>query len=160
SVTLAVRTADTALRSALSDPDTFDRACRLLPGPDLFFNDEAPPLEPIGDVRPMAGLLNRRRSFVDDAGRPLVVGFHALGAAGTGTNPRYGRGCSLAAVQAVAIADALAEHPDDPAARSATSEACNKAEVEPWFDNAVMMERFGAAPAGSGAVGGGGGAGS
>src|SRR5690606_5986702 len=52
SVTLAVRTADTALRSALSDPDTFDRACRLLPGPDLFFNDEAPPLEPIGDVRP------------------------------------------------------------------------------------------------------------
>lgn len=160
SVTLAVRTADTALRSALSDPDTFDRACHLLPGPDLFFNDGAAPLEPIGGVRPMAGLLNRRRSFVDDVGQPLVVGLHALGDAHTVTNPLYGRGCSLAAVQAVAIADALAEHPDDPVARALAYEAFNQAEVEPWFDNAVMMDRFGADPAGRGALGGGGGAGS
>ncbi|MFP5254427.1 MAG: FAD-dependent oxidoreductase [Acidimicrobiia bacterium] len=155
SVTLAVRTADTALRSALSDPGAFDRACHLLPGPDLFFADGAPPLQPIGGVRPMAGLLNRIRRFTDDAGQPLVLGFHALGDAHTVTNPLYGRGCSLAAVQAVAIADVLAAHPDDPVARGAAYEAFNRAEVEPWFDNAVMMDRFGADPAGGAALGGG-----
>jgi 2-polyprenyl-6-methoxyphenol hydroxylase-like FAD-dependent oxidoreductase len=63
SVTLAVRTADTELRLALSDPDRFDRACQLLPGPDLFFADG--PMVPIGGVRPMTGLLNRLRRFLD-----------------------------------------------------------------------------------------------
>lgn len=154
SVTLAVRTTDGAMRSALSDPDRFEQACRLLPGPDLFFNDEAPPLEGIGGVRPMAGLLNRLRRFVDDDGEPLVVGFHAVGDAHTVTNPIYGRGCSLAAVQAVALADAHAEHPDDPVARARAYEAFNRAEVEPWFDNAMVMDRFGADPAGRGLLGG------
>jgi 2-polyprenyl-6-methoxyphenol hydroxylase-like FAD-dependent oxidoreductase len=159
SVTLAIRTSDTALRTALSDPDRFDEACHLLPGPDLFFNDDTPPMEPIGGVRPMAGLLNRIRRFTDDDGQPLVLGFHALGDAHTTTNPLYGRGCSLAAVQAVALADALAAHPGDAVAQSAAYEAANEAEVEPWFDNAVMMDRFGADPAGGGLLGGSGGEG-
>src|SRR5690606_3217648 len=57
SVTLAVRTKDTALRNALSDEDRFDLACHLLPGPDQFFVEGAPPMTPVGGVRPMAGLL-------------------------------------------------------------------------------------------------------
>lgn len=159
SVTLAVRTADKELRAALSDADRFDRACHLLPGPDLFFNDHTPAMEPIGGVRPMAGLLNRLRRFTDDAGRPTVLGFHALGDAHTTTNPLYGRGCSLAAVQAVLLADAFAAHPGDPAARSATYEAANRAEIEPWFRNSVDLDRLGSDPAGAGALGGGGGGG-
>jgi 2-polyprenyl-6-methoxyphenol hydroxylase-like FAD-dependent oxidoreductase len=157
SVTLAVRTADSALRTALSDADRFDRACHLLPGPDLFFNDEAATMEPIGGVRPMAGLLNRLRRFTDGDGRPTVLGFHALGDAHTTTNPLYGRGCSLAAVQAVLLADAFAAHPGDPIARATTYEAGNKAEIEPWFESAVQMDKLGADPAGSGSLGGGGG---
>jgi len=154
SVTLAVRTTDGPLRAALSDPERFEQACHLLPGPDLFFNDDAPRLEGIGPVRPMAGLLNRRRRFADDDDEPLVVGFHAVGDAHTVTNPLYGRGCSLAAVQAVALADAMAAHPGDPVARARAYEAFNRAEVEPWFDNAVTMDRFGADPAGRGLLGG------
>ena len=42
--------------------------------------------------------------FVDDDGRPLVLGFHAVGDAHTCTNPLYGRGCSLALVQALLLA--------------------------------------------------------
>jgi len=156
SVTLAIRTADTALRSALSDPDRFDRACHRLPGPDLFFNEHTAPMDPIGDVRPMAGLLNRLRRFTDDAGQPTLLGFHALGDAHTTTNPLYGRGCSLAAVQAVHLADAMAAHPGDPVERARAYEAAAKAEVEPWFENAVMMDRLGADPAGAGAFGAGG----
>ena len=138
SVTLAVRTADAALRSALIDPGTFDRACHLLPGPGPLLRRGRPALEPIGGVRPMAGLLNRLRRFTDDDGRPLVLGFHALGDAHTVTNPLYGRGCSLAADPGGRRRRRLAEHPEDPVARSIAYEAFNRAEVEPWYENAVM----------------------
>ena len=155
SVTLAVPTADADLRRALSDPDRFDRACAMLPGPDLFLGPDAPRLEPLGGVRPMTGLVNRLRRFVDDDGQPLVLGFHALGDAHTTTNPLYGRGCSLAVVQACLLADAVAAHPGDPVTRSATYEEGNRREVEPWFESAVQMDRLGADPAGAGALGGG-----
>ena len=150
SVTLAVRTSDGELRAALAGADRFDLACRLLPGPDQFFADG--PLEPLTGVMPMGGLLNRLRRFVDVGGRPLVTGVHAVGDAHTCTNPLYGRGCSLAMVQAVLLADALADHPDDPVARAAAYEAACTREVEPWFHNAVEMDRAGADPTGSGSA--------
>lgn len=146
SVTLAVRADDRELRGLLSDPDGFEHACRLLPGPDRFF--AAGPLEPIGGVRPMGGLVNRLRRFTGADGSPTVLGFHAVGDAHTCTNPLYGRGCSLALVQAVALADALDAHPGDPAARAVAYEAACRREVEPWFDVSVQMDRMGADPAG------------
>jgi 2-polyprenyl-6-methoxyphenol hydroxylase-like FAD-dependent oxidoreductase len=153
SVTLAVRTADSDLRAALSDPDRFDEACRRLPGPDLFFRDG--PLDPIGGVRPMTGLLNRLRRFRHEDGRPRVLGFHAVGDAHTTTNPLYGRGCSLAAVQATLLADAAVAHPGDPVGRAvAYEEACDR-EVEPWYHSSVQMDSMGADPSGKGGLGGG-----
>jgi 2-polyprenyl-6-methoxyphenol hydroxylase-like FAD-dependent oxidoreductase len=154
SVTLAVRTADAELRTALSDPDRFDEACRILPGPDLFFRHG--PLTPIGGVRPMTGLLNRLRPFLDDDGRPRVLGFHAIGDAHTTTNPLYGRGCSLAAVQAVLLADAAVAHPGDAAGRAVAYEQACAREVEPWYHSAVQMDAMGADPSGKGGLGGGG----
>jgi 2-polyprenyl-6-methoxyphenol hydroxylase-like FAD-dependent oxidoreductase len=151
SVTLAVATSDAELRAALPDADRFDLACRLLPGPDQFFADG--PLEPLTGVRPMGGLINRLRRFVDEGGRPLVTGVHAVGDAHTCTNPLYGRGCTLAMVQAVLLADALADHPDDRVARAAAYEAACAREVEPWYHNAVEMDRAGADPSGRGGAG-------
>ena len=151
SITLAVRTDDADLRVALSDAEGFERACRALPGPDQFF--VAGPLEPVGTVRPMGGLLNRIRRFVDPAGHPTVLGFHALGDAHTCTNPLYGRGCSLALVQAVLLADAVAAHPGDAAGRSTEYEAACVREVEPWFDMAVQTDAMGADPTGFGGAG-------
>ncbi|HJR24296.1 MAG TPA: FAD-binding protein [Acidimicrobiales bacterium] len=148
SVTLAVRTADGALRNALSVAERFDQACEALPGPDIFFR--AGPLEPIGGVRPMTGLLNRLRRFTDEDGRPAVLGFHAVGDCHTTTNPLYGRGCSLAAVQAVLLADAAAAHPGDAAGRANEYEAACRREVEPWFEASVQMDRMGADPLGRG----------
>lgn len=157
SITLAIRPDDTDLRSALMDPERFEAACRLLPGPDQFFRDG--PLEAVGGVRPMGGLLNRRRTFSDDAGEPLVLGFHAVGDAHTCTNPLYGRGCTLAVIQALRLAAAAADHPDDPAGRARAYEAASGREVTPSFDFAVMMDRMGADPAGTGGFGGAGAAG-
>jgi 2-polyprenyl-6-methoxyphenol hydroxylase-like FAD-dependent oxidoreductase len=146
SVTLAIRSDDHDLRNALASDDRFDLACRNLPGPDRFF--VGAPLQPIGGVRPMGGLLNRVREFVDAGGRPTVLGFHVVGDAHTCTNPLYGRGCALAVLQAVLLADALAEHPRDPVGRSAAYEAACTREVAPWYDVSVQMDRLGADPTG------------
>lgn len=141
SVTLAVRSSDSELRKALLDPDAFDRACHTLPGPDRFFVSDQ--IEPIGPVRPMGGLINRLRHFTDADGQPLVTGFHAVGDAHTCTNPMYGRGCSLAFVQATLLADAFSAHPTEPLARAAAYEGLSKQQVEPWYHSAVMMDSFG-----------------
>jgi 2-polyprenyl-6-methoxyphenol hydroxylase-like FAD-dependent oxidoreductase len=155
SVTLAIRTADSQLRAALANPALFDHACRVLPGPNQFFGPGLPVMEPIGPVRPMAGLLNRRRTFVDAEGLPAVQGFHAVGDCHTTTNPLYGRGCALATVQAVLLADAFAEHGDDAAARGAAYEAGSTREVLPWWESSVQMDKLGSDPGGASAPGGG-----
>jgi hypothetical protein len=147
SVTLAVRTGDRELRSALADPDRFEHACRILPGPDLFFGD-GQVMDPIGGVRPMTGLVNRLRCFRDERGRPRVLGFAAVGDAHTCTNPLYGRGCALAVVMAVLLADAATAHPGDPAALACAYEAACAREVEPWYHSSVQMDALGADPAG------------
>ncbi|HUC05955.1 MAG TPA: hypothetical protein VL961_11195, partial [Acidimicrobiales bacterium] len=141
SVTLAVRSGDTELRSLLLRPEAFDRACRILPGPDRFFASEG--VEPIGPVRPMGGLVNRLRHFTDKDRMALVTGFHAVGDAHTCTNPLYGRGCALAFVQATLLADAFAAHPDDAPARAQAYESASALHIEPWFHSAVMMDSFG-----------------
>ncbi len=140
SVTLAVRSSDDELRKTLLDPDAFDRACRLLPGPDRFMG--LGPVEPLGPVRPMGGLINRLRRFTDADGRPLVTGMHVVGDAHTCTNPMYGRGCALAFVQATLLAQAYAAH-GDVAERAVTYEALSAREVEPWFRTSVLMDSIG-----------------
>ncbi len=146
SITLAINPDDKELRKALSDPAGFEAACHALPGPSQFF--KSGPLEPCGGVRPMTGLLNRIRRFTDDAGQPTVLGFHAIGDAHTCTNPLYGRGCSLAMVQAVLLADAATAHPGDAVARAVAYESACKREVEPWFEVSVQMDKAGADPTG------------
>jgi 2-polyprenyl-6-methoxyphenol hydroxylase-like FAD-dependent oxidoreductase len=151
SITLAIRPDDRELRTALSRPEGFEEACRVLPGPDQFFRDG--PLEPCGGVRPMGGLRNRVRSFLDRDGHASVLGFHVVGDAHTCTNPLYGRGCSLALVQALLLAAAFAEHPADAEARATAYEAGNLREVRPWFDASVQMDQAGADPKGVAAAG-------
>ena len=146
SITLAIRPGDAELRGALLDPSGFERACRLLPGPSQFF--AGPELVPVGGVRPMGGLLNRIRRFTDDGGAPLAPGFSAIGDAHTCTNPLYGRGCSLAMVMAVLLADAIEAHPGDPIARGRAYEAACADQVEPWYHASVEMDAAGADPSG------------
>lgn len=139
SVGVSVHPADKELRACLYDDDAFDRLVRELPivGPWL----EAVEAKPIMSVKPMAGMINRLRRYVDDDGAPLVLGFHAVGDSHTLTNPIYGRGCSLAFVQATLLADAATAHRADPAERARAFEAGSAQQVEPWFHNSVFMDR-------------------
>ena len=94
----------------------------------------------------MGGLLNRRVDSPDDDGKPLVLGFVAVGDAHTCTNPLYGRGCSLAMVQATLLAEAVADHPGaDPQVleqRALAYEQGVEREVLPWYRAAVNQDRL------------------
>jgi 2-polyprenyl-6-methoxyphenol hydroxylase-like FAD-dependent oxidoreductase len=146
SLTMAIGATDAALRSQLLDPAAFDRAARALPLPEGLVAR----LVPDGPVHRMGGLVNRIRRFVDADGGPLVIGFHAVGDAHTCTNPIYGRGCSLALVQAVALTEALTAEPagpagpadpPDPVARARAYEGVCRELTEPWYHISVETDR-------------------
>ena len=137
SLTMAIGATDDALRSQLLDPAAFDRAARALPLPSGLVER----LIPDGPVYRMGGLVNRLRRFTSVDGRPLVLGLHAVGDAHTCTNPIYGRGCSLALVQAVALTDALMAHPTDPVARSVAYEEACREQTQPWYHISVETDR-------------------
>jgi hypothetical protein len=137
---MAIGATDAALRSQLLDPAAFDRAARALPLPEGLVAR----LVPYGPVHRMGGLVNRIRRFVDPDGWPLMLGFHAIGDAHTCTNPIYGRGCSLALVQAVALTDALTAEqadPPDPVARARAYEGACRELTEPWYHISVETDR-------------------
>jgi 2-polyprenyl-6-methoxyphenol hydroxylase-like FAD-dependent oxidoreductase len=139
SVTLAVRTDDNELRAMLLDPDTFDHAARTLPATATW--TEADRATAITPVEVMGGLVNRRVRYTDDEGTPIVLGLHAVGDAHTCTNPLYGRGCSLAMVQADLLARATNAHPDDALERGRMYEAACASEVLPWYRASVQQDR-------------------
>ncbi len=143
SITFAVGTHDSEMRKLLLDPDTFLVAAGALTATAPYVDGRS---EPITDVEVMGGLINRRRSFVDDDGAPVVLGFHAVGDAHTATNPLYGRGCSLAMVQSQLLADLLDEHGADSSAahvaRADDYEAATSREITPWYRASVAQDRF------------------
>ncbi len=143
SATLAIDAADAELRAHLLDPDRFQAALPL-------FREMAPVVhcqgEPITSIQTMGGLINRIRRFVDAGGAPVAHGFFAVGDAHTCTNPLYGRGSSLAVLQAVLVADALAAHPDDAGAAASAYESASAARVEPWYDISLLTDRAAATP--------------
>ena len=138
SITLAAPTDDAELRAGLVDPQLFTAAAGSLAATAPWIDDTR--AEPITPVHVMAKLVNRRRSFLAD-GIPRVAGLHAVGDAHTCTNPLYGRGCSLAMVQATLLADALAAHPDEPVARSVAYEQACEREIDPWYRAAIAQDR-------------------
>lgn len=103
---------------------------------------------PITPVQAMGGLVNRIRRFLDPDGAPLAHGFFAIGNAHTCTNPLYGRGSSLAVLQATLVTDALTAHPDDRDAAARAYETSSADRVEPWFDVSVLTDAAAAKPKG------------
>ena len=138
SITAVVDKNDRELRSHLSDSDRFDATMRLIPElADVAAVDGTP----INSVHCMTGLVNRHRRYSDANGNPAVVGLVAGGDAHTCTNPAYGRGLSLALLQATIIADALASQ-DDLESVGRHYEAASATKVEPWYDFAVYSDQM------------------
>ena len=143
SATFAVDAADDELRSHLLDPQRFEGVLPL-------FREMEPAVRcggtPITPVQAMGGLVNRIRRFIDADGAPRAHGFFAIGDAHTCTNPLYGRGSSLAVLQAILVADALSAHPEDRDAAARAYETASAARVEPWYDISLLTDGAAAAP--------------
>jgi 2-polyprenyl-6-methoxyphenol hydroxylase-like FAD-dependent oxidoreductase len=154
SITAVVDKADKELRDHLSDSARFDATVRLMPELADVTEVEATPIHP---VHCMTGLINRTRSYTTDDGTPRVAGLIAVGDAHTCTNPAYGRGQSLALLQATLLADALAAT-DDLLETGRRYEAESLERVVPWYHFSVMTDQLrGAATSRGSAVGAGGG---
>ncbi len=136
SITMGLPTDDGELR-ALLRPEAFDRAARAVTSTAPWVDPAV--AEPISGVEVMARLTNTRRWLVA-GGRPVALGVVALGDAAVHTNPLYGRGCSLAVVQAFALAELLAGDPSPETLALAWEEVLVR-EVEPWYRSAVVQDR-------------------
>lgn len=137
SVTIAVPSFDRELRSALRDASKFQSALRRLPAAAPWVHPEVS--TPVTEVLVMGSLENSRRSLCRD-GEPVVGGLFLVGDAHTCTNPLYGRGCSLAAVQAEYVADLLVGGAD-PTEAVCLYEAFCEREVATWYEASVLQDR-------------------
>ncbi|HEY8517720.1 MAG TPA: FAD-dependent oxidoreductase [Candidatus Binatia bacterium] len=141
SITVGSDVADKPLR-ALSDPDVFEAIVAAFPQVAVWRRPGvSEPIDgPETPVLVMGGLSNRLRSFVS-RGAPLVERFFPIGDAAYHTNPIYGRGATCALLTAVALADALAEHPEDPVAAAVAFDARVKKEIEPFWVSAAAGDK-------------------
>jgi 2-polyprenyl-6-methoxyphenol hydroxylase-like FAD-dependent oxidoreductase len=141
SITFAIALAFPRLK-VLARAEAFDEMTRALPALAPWVAPEV--AEPIGDaehpVQAMGGLINRLRRFVID-GKPVAIGFFALGDAAYCTNPLYGRGCAQAFLHADLLGQALDAHCDDLAAAAVMLARRSHDTIEPFYRASVLADR-------------------
>ena len=96
--------------------------------------------EPISDVLPMAGVLDRYRRLAVD-GRPLVSGLVLVADAWACTNPSLARGLALGLDHAARLRDVVRAHLDDPGELAEAWDAVTEAEFTPWYRATVATDR-------------------
>jgi 2-polyprenyl-6-methoxyphenol hydroxylase-like FAD-dependent oxidoreductase len=93
----------------------------------------------ISKVYLYGNLSNVRRRFVLD-GKPVALGYFAIGDAHVHTNPISGRGCALGWVTAFALADVLAAE-SDPTRRALAFEERIDTQIVPWYRVQVRQDK-------------------
>ncbi len=136
SITFGVPTGDRELM-AMRDEAAWEAAIRTLTPLGPWTSDGL--ADPITGVESMARLRNRIRRFVVD-GEPVVTGAVVIGDAVVGTNPWYGKGCSLAGIAAAALSDALRANGRDRKALALAMDAAVRADLEPHYVMAVRQD--------------------
>jgi 2-polyprenyl-6-methoxyphenol hydroxylase-like FAD-dependent oxidoreductase len=96
--------------------------------------------EPISDVLPMGGVVDRYRRLVVD-GRRVVSGVALVADAWACTNPSLGRGIALGLLHAQRLRDVVRTHLDHPAEFSEAWDAVTEAELTPWYRETVAEDR-------------------
>ena len=134
SVTVYISSDDTLLKT-LREADRWTAAVAACPRHAHWLDGE-----PLTDVLPMAGAADRRRSFVVD-GTPVATGVLAIGDAWAATNPSLGRGITLGLKHVLVTAQALREHADDPLALARRHDELTNAQILPWYQNTVDVDR-------------------
>jgi 2-polyprenyl-6-methoxyphenol hydroxylase-like FAD-dependent oxidoreductase len=125
-VAIAAMARDKPLK-ALRHRATWERVARAIPHVSHWLDGE-----PLCDVIPMAGVLDRYHRVVVD-GEPVVTGLIPVGDAWACTNPTAGRGVSLGLAHAVALRDVLRDHPRDPADVTMAFDRVTEETLTPWY---------------------------
>jgi 2-polyprenyl-6-methoxyphenol hydroxylase-like FAD-dependent oxidoreductase len=95
--------------------------------------------EPLCDVTPMAGVLDRYRRIVVDH-QPVVTGLLPVGDSWACTNPMAGRGFSLGLAHAIAMRDATREFPEDPARLAEAFDRVTEETLTPWYRDQMSRD--------------------
>jgi 2-polyprenyl-6-methoxyphenol hydroxylase-like FAD-dependent oxidoreductase len=125
---------DAALRGML-EIDCWEKVVRAYPLVAHWID-----AEPITDVKLMAKIEDRQRTYVVD-GTPVATGIVALGDAWACTNPSLGRGISMGIVHAAALRSLLREAPLDDQALAVRWSELTAEKVEPLFAETLAFDR-------------------
>jgi 2-polyprenyl-6-methoxyphenol hydroxylase-like FAD-dependent oxidoreductase len=134
SVTLWAPSGDRPLKE-FRDPEKFTSVVRACPMHAHWLDGE-----PITDVLPMGGILDRYRRFVVD-GQPVATGFAAVGDAWACTNPSAGRGLSVGLIHAQRLRDIVRSSLGDPRAFALEWDEVTEAELAPWYWNQLAADQ-------------------
>ncbi len=96
--------------------------------------------EPITDVLPMGGFLDRYRRFVVD-GVPVATGIVSIGDSWTCTNPSHGRGITMGLIHTHGTAEVVRQHLDNPLALALAHDSMTETRVTPWYRNTIEIDR-------------------
>ena len=148
SVTFAVRTDDDELRGGCSTRPRSTGPPAPCPPPRPWA--EPARAEPITRARHGRAAQPAHPASPTTTATRSCSGLHAVGDAHTCTNPLYGRGCSLAMVQADAARPTrVAAHPDDPLGAPGPTRRPATREIEPWYRASVQQDRMNREQAGA-----------
>ena len=126
---------DTELR-ALKDVVTWERVVHAFPLVAHWID-----AEPITDVKVMAKIEDRQRTYVVD-GKPVATGVIPLADAWACTNPSLGRGMSIGITHASALRSMLRDTPlDDPRTVATRWSEVTADHVEPHFSDTLVFDR-------------------
>ena len=96
--------------------------------------------EPITDVLPMGGILDRHRSL-DGNGAGPALGVLSVADAWACTNPSLGRGISLGLAHVALLRRVVREHADSPAELISAFATATESELLPWYASTVAIDR-------------------
>lgn len=126
---------DAAMRSAL-EVDCWESVVRAFPLVAHWID-----AEPITDVKLMAKIEDRQRTYVVD-GTPVATGVIPLADAWACTNPSLGRGISMGMLHAAALRSLLRDAPlDDARALAVRWHELTAERVEPYFASTLAFDR-------------------
>jgi 2-polyprenyl-6-methoxyphenol hydroxylase-like FAD-dependent oxidoreductase len=134
SVTLFISSGDQALKK-LRDPKHWTALIAACPLHAHWLDGE-----PITDVLPMGGIIDRYRRFVVD-GVPVATGIVSVGDSWACTNPSLARGISMGLMHALGTVEVVRQHPDNPLALTLAHDSMTETRVTPWYRNTIEIDR-------------------
>jgi 2-polyprenyl-6-methoxyphenol hydroxylase-like FAD-dependent oxidoreductase len=134
SVTLYVSSGDRALKR-LRHPDRWARLVAACPLHAHWLDGE-----PISEVLPMGGVLDRYRRLVTPGG-PVATGIALVADSWACTNPSLARGVALGLDHAARLRDVARSHLDDPAEFARAWDTATEEAFTPWYRATVAVDR-------------------